>query len=261
MYLRVKKTKLTDEEKKDLCLRAQKGDKEAMEALMVSLIPLARWSIKESVTPAKFMWMQRRGLYGDAVQEALCGMVDGIYRYDADKGEVVSYLVKCAEGRVIEYLRYEYKQRMMIDSRVAKKILTAMVELYGTTCPESPDPMDIADAAHVGLPTVRYYLAHCCDVGDAVGSLNAKVDFEDEGADIMDTIAAPEPEKEVTRDDVEKLIKVLPTDDQKLIRTYYGIGCTAKTLPQIIKETHSSCHKINGKRITNCLQQMRAAYD
>lgn len=211
---------LRREQEVSLAQRIHRGDEEALHALV-------RANLRFVVTVAKQYLGQGLTLQ-DLINEGNIGLIKAGRRFDEQRGfKFISYAVWWVRQAILQAIADQARNVRLPQNRTAvlTKVLRARNRLQ-QRCSAQPLPEDIARETGLSLADVREALAVaqpelCLDEAvsedDGRSYLEALEDDPDRGPEL------PLLERS-RREDIDRVLGVLPGREAEILRLYYGMG-------------------------------------
>jgi RNA polymerase primary sigma factor len=234
---------LSAEEEKRLAYLAKKGDKEALNKLLLANL---KFVVKIA---AKY---QNRGLtLAELISEGNDGLIKAIEKFDPDKDiKLISYAVWWIRQRILQALAEKTTVVKLPISKVnvSNKIKQAKERYYSRTGKEanSHSISEITDIDEKAINKLKYQEVKTISLDSSV--ISDKHDTVDM-KDFLQSTNEEDPKtlyyRERLENKIESAIKKLPSRDAFIIKEYFGLdGKKAKNFAQIAQELGLSRERV-----------------
>ena len=250
---------LSDEEEKELCQRAEKGDKMAKEKLVNSNLRLVVSIAKKYDKPGKNMDLM------DLCQEGTMGLMHAIEKFDWSKGFKIStyatWWIRQAICRAIADKENAIRVPVHMQEQVNRYL--RKVKEFVLENGEEPSEEEMAEKLNLRSEEVKELEMY----SRSVRSLDEVVN-EEEGGVLLDFVMderSKRPEEEavysVLKDDVSEILETLDKRELKVISRRFGLNdCKLMTLDEIGKEekiTRERVRQIEAKALRKIAPKAR----
>lgn len=240
-YINASEYPLADmEQEKELIIKAQAGNKEASDYLILSNTPLVKFLIKK--------WSGKGIEADDLFQVGCMGLMRAIKAFDASKNvKFSSYAYMWIENRMMRTIQNESRTiRIPVHAYQRNFGLMVATKILEQELEKEPTVEELAEYTHSDIEEIkrfRFEIVDTCSINEMASSDSGQIE---KGASLPSDIDI---ENEVTTDffsnELMKTIKNLLTEKEyKIFCMRTGFGCEPQTYDVIAKEFNVTKQRI-----------------
>jgi RNA polymerase primary sigma factor len=220
---------LTFDEEKELCVRVKRGDENAKKKLIESNLRLVV-SIAKRYISSKLSFM-------DLIQEGNVGLIKAIEKFDPDKDfKFSTYAHRWIKQSLIKAIA-DLGKNVRIPVHLLDEISTynkAYQEIFQKT---GKEPTSREIALEMNFPLKKVKKLEEIIYGNTSLDMDLGDDHKSTLGDLVEDVNTMRPdqvvEKEMIRDNLEKILDMLDSRESKIIKMRYGIDGPKYTLEQV----------------------------